>query len=122
MLGSEGNTVFIWRQTFSVPAQRLALVRVPNRGAGVKSIHLYRLRWYIGGMRVKTSVTLPEELLTRMDRVEKNRSALLEKAVLAYLDRLSRQERDRRDVEIINRNAERLNRDVEDAMEYQQIW
>ncbi len=73
-------------------------------------------------MRVKTSVTLPEELLTRMDRVEKNRSALLEKAVLAYLDRLSRQERDRRDVEIINRNAERLNRDVEDAMEYQQIW
>jgi metal-responsive CopG/Arc/MetJ family transcriptional regulator len=73
-------------------------------------------------VRVKTSITLPEELIARLDQVDKNRSALLERAALAYLDRLSRQERDRRDVEIINRNAERLNREVEDAMEYQQIW
>ncbi|MEO5924615.1 MAG: hypothetical protein ABIR70_12390 [Bryobacteraceae bacterium] len=73
-------------------------------------------------MRVKTSITLPEDLLSRLDKVDKNRSALLERAALAYLDRLSRQERDRRDVEIINRNADRLNREVEDAMEYQQIW
>ncbi len=73
-------------------------------------------------MRVKTSITLPEDLLVRLDRVDKNRSALLERAALAYLDRLSREERDRRDVEIINRNADRLNREVEDAMEYQQIW
>jgi hypothetical protein len=60
--------------------------------------------------------------LTRLDRVDKNRSALLERAALAYLDHLSRQERDRRDIEIINRNAERLNREAEDTMEYQQIW
>jgi metal-responsive CopG/Arc/MetJ family transcriptional regulator len=73
-------------------------------------------------VRVKTSVTLPEELLTRLDQVDKNRSALLERAALAYLDRLSRQERDRRDIEIINRNADRLNREAEDTMEYQQIW
>ncbi len=73
-------------------------------------------------MRVKTSITLPEELLTRLDRVDKNRSALLERAALAYLDKLSRQERDRRDLELINRNADRLNREVEDTLEYQQIW
>jgi metal-responsive CopG/Arc/MetJ family transcriptional regulator len=73
-------------------------------------------------VRVKTSITLPEDLLSRLDRVDKNRSALLERAALAYLDRLSRQERDRRDVEIINRNADRLNSEAEDAMEYQQIW
>jgi hypothetical protein len=47
---------------------------------------------------------------------------LLERAALAYLDHLSRQERDRRDIEIINRNADRINREVEDALEYQQIW
>jgi hypothetical protein len=60
--------------------------------------------------------------LTRLDRVDKNRSALLERAALAYLDKLSRQERDRRDLELINRNAERLNREVEDTLEYQQTW
>lgn len=60
--------------------------------------------------------------MTRLDRVDKNRSALLERAALAYLDKLSRQERDRRDLELINRNADRLNREVEDTLEYQQIW
>jgi len=36
-------------------------------------------------VRVKTSITLPKELLSRLDRVDKNRSALLERAALAYL-------------------------------------
>jgi metal-responsive CopG/Arc/MetJ family transcriptional regulator len=73
-------------------------------------------------VRVKTSVTLPQELLTRIDRVDKNRSALIERAALAYLDHLARQERDRRDIEIINRNADRLNRESADVLGYQQIW
>ncbi len=73
-------------------------------------------------MRDKTSVTLPQELLTRIDRVDKNRSALLERAALAYLDHLARQDRDRRDIELINRNAERMNKEAEDVLEYQQIW
>ncbi|MGD0013692.1 MAG: ribbon-helix-helix protein, CopG family [Bryobacteraceae bacterium] len=72
-------------------------------------------------MRVKTSITLPEELLGRLDRLGKNRSALLERAALAYLVRLEREERDRRDVEIINRNAERLNREAMDTLDYQQL-
>ena len=72
-------------------------------------------------MRVKTSITLPKELLHRLDLVDSNRSALLERAALAYLDRLARQERDRRDIEIINRHAERLNREAQDTLGYQQI-
>jgi len=72
-------------------------------------------------VRVKTSITLPEELLGRLDRLDKNRSALLERAALAYLARIEREERDRRDVEIINRNAERLNREAGDTLEYQQL-
>lgn len=72
-------------------------------------------------MRVKTSITLPEGLLSRLDRVDKNRSALLERAALAYLDQLERQARDRKDIEIIERNAERLNREALDTLEYQQL-
>ena len=72
-------------------------------------------------MRVKTSITLPRDLLGRLDRVGSNRSALLERAAVAYLARLERQARDRRDIEIINRNAERLNREAMDTLEYQQL-
>lgn len=72
-------------------------------------------------MRVKTSITLPKELLRRLDEVDKNRSALLERAAQAYLARLEREQRDERDLEIINRNADRLNREAEDVLEYQQL-
>lgn len=72
-------------------------------------------------MRVKTSITLPKALLARLDRVDKNRSALLERAALAYLAQLERQARDRRDIEIIDRNADRLNREALDALEYQKL-
>jgi len=71
-------------------------------------------------VRVKTSITLPAELLTQLDRIDKNRSALLERAARAYLLRLERDQRDRRDIEIINHNAERLNREAIDALDYQQ--
>ena len=72
-------------------------------------------------MRVKTSITLPAELLVRLDRLDNNRSALLERAALDYLDRLQREEQDRRDVEIINRHAKRLNREALDTLEYQEL-
>ena len=72
-------------------------------------------------MRVKTSITLPQELLGRLDRIDKNRSALLERAARAYLEKLENEQRDQRDLEIINRNADRLNREAEDVLEYQQV-
>lgn len=72
-------------------------------------------------MRVKTSITLPKALLSRLDRVDKNRSALLERAAVAYLAQLDRHARDRRDVEIIERNADRLNREALDTLEYQKL-
>ena len=72
-------------------------------------------------MRVKTSITLPQDLLRRLDRAEKNRSALLERAALAYLAQLERRARDRKDIEIIDRNAARLNREAMDTLEYQQL-
>ena len=72
-------------------------------------------------MRVKTSITLPRDLIGRLDRVDKNRSALLERAARVYLAQLEGQVRDRKDLEIINRNAERLNREAMDTLEYQQL-
>jgi len=39
-------------------------------------------------VRVKVSITLPEDLLERVDRVGSNRSAFLERAALAYLAHL----------------------------------
>jgi len=40
---------------------------------------------------------------------------------VAYLAQIEKQIRDRRDIEIINRNAERLNREALDTLEYQQL-
>lgn len=73
-------------------------------------------------MRVKTSITLPEDLLLRLDEVDKNRSALLERAAEAFLKDLARRERDARDLAILNKNAERLNREAADALDYQKVW
>jgi len=72
-------------------------------------------------VRVKTSITLPQGLLSRLDRVDKNRSAVIERAALAYLAQIERRARDRKDIEIIDRNAERLNREALDTLEYQQL-
>ena len=72
-------------------------------------------------MRVKISITLPKELLGKLDRVDKNRSALLERAARAYLLNLERQARDRRDIEMISRVVERLNRKAKDTLDYQQL-
>ena len=74
---------------------------------------------YDCGTRVKTSVTLPSGLLEAIDKVEDNRSAFIEKAVLAYLSALDRQRREARDLQIINRNAKRLTREAEDVLGFQ---
>jgi metal-responsive CopG/Arc/MetJ family transcriptional regulator len=70
-------------------------------------------------MRVKISVTLPKELLARIDHMAGNRSAFLEKASRVYLSRLERARRDAHDLAIINANADRLNAEAADVLEYQ---
>ena len=72
-------------------------------------------------MRVRTSITLPKEILDSIDRVEGNRSAFIERASRAYLARLEKSRRESKDVEIINRHAERLNKEAEDVLDYQAL-
>jgi len=74
-------------------------------------------------MKVKTSITLSEELLKAVDKrskqQRKTRSDFIEGAVWAFIQQLTRDEQNARDLEIINRNADSLNREASDVLEYQ---
>jgi metal-responsive CopG/Arc/MetJ family transcriptional regulator len=73
-------------------------------------------------MKEKTSITLSREILTAIDRAagsKQSRSAFIEAVLAQYLRQKSRAERGARDLMIINRNAEQLNRDASDGLEYQ---
>lgn len=73
-------------------------------------------------MKEKTSITLSREVLTGIDRVagsRQSRSAFIEAILQQYLRQRARAQRDARDVELINRHAEKLNRDAEDGLEDQ---
>jgi metal-responsive CopG/Arc/MetJ family transcriptional regulator len=70
-------------------------------------------------VRVKTSVTLPDDLVKQIDRADSNRSAFLERASRAYFARLEKAKREAKDAEIINRNAARLNEEAMDVLDYQ---
>ncbi len=73
-------------------------------------------------MKEKTSVTLSKEVLSGIDRAagsKQSRSAFIEAVLAQYLRQRARAERGARDLAIINRNAEQLNRDAMDGLEYQ---
>jgi metal-responsive CopG/Arc/MetJ family transcriptional regulator len=73
-------------------------------------------------MKVKTSITLSEDLIQSIDAFsggQKSRSELIEKALRDYLDRQALMKRDIKDLEILNRKADRLNAEAEDVLTYQ---
>jgi metal-responsive CopG/Arc/MetJ family transcriptional regulator len=73
-------------------------------------------------MKEKTSITISREVLTRIDRMagsKQSRSAFIEGVLVQYLRERTRAQRNARDVAIINRNAEILNRDALDGLENQ---
>jgi metal-responsive CopG/Arc/MetJ family transcriptional regulator len=74
-------------------------------------------------MKVKTSITLSGELLEIIDararESKRNRSDFIETAVRLFVEQLLRDERNARDLEIINRRADFLNREAADILAYQ---
>ncbi len=78
---------------------------------------------YSGSMKVKTSITLSEDLLAVVDErakwSKKSRSDFIEDAVRAFLVPAAREERNARDLEILNQHAGRLAREALDVLEYQ---
>ncbi len=73
-------------------------------------------------MRVRTSVTISQDLLGAIDKLSgqhKNRSEFIEAALRNYIAQLLRQQQNARDLEIINRRADDLNEEAMDVLGYQ---
>ena len=73
-------------------------------------------------MKVKTSITLSEELIRQIDALSSQygtRSALIERAVRDFLTTAAQRQREARDLEILNRRAEALNAEAADVLSYQ---
>ena len=73
-------------------------------------------------MKVKTSVTLPEDLVRQMDRLSSqygNRSALIEQAVRDFLAAEIKYQQNDQDLQILNRRADALNEEAADVLSYQ---
>jgi len=73
-------------------------------------------------MKIKTSITLEREVIDAIDRkidAYGSRSQFVEVAARGLLARLAKEEKDRRDLEIINRRAGALNREAKNVLEYQ---
>jgi len=73
-------------------------------------------------MKEKTSVTLSREVLAKIDRLagrRHSRSSVIEKVLRQYLRQRERAELNARDLEILNREADRLNAEMEDVLDYQ---
>jgi predicted transcriptional regulator len=73
-------------------------------------------------MKVKTSVTLSAATIQAIDELAGpgiTRSGIIEQAVMEFVQRRHRQLREQKDLEILNRCAEQLNREVEDILAFQ---
>ena len=71
--------------------------------------------------KTKKSVSLSNALLREIALVNKdeNLSEYIEKALIHYMNFLKRHERSMRDVEIINANAKRFNKEAEENLKFQ---
>lgn len=78
--------------------------------------------YYFRGMKRKTSVTLAPDVVKAVDGLagkSGSRSAVIERAVRELIAREARRARDARELEIIDSNADRLNREAEDVLSFQ---
>ena len=74
-------------------------------------------------MKIKTSITLSEDLLEDIDKeareLKKPRSEFIEDALSAFLKHLHLEEQNRKDLEIFNRKTASINKEVADVLEFQ---
>ncbi|MDX2268647.1 MAG: ribbon-helix-helix domain-containing protein [Bryobacter sp.] len=77
--------------------------------------------WYIRGIRVKTSVSLPESLLAQIDQHAENRSAFLEAAPKLYIQKIERDAALAHDAAILDRWADNLNREAAEVLQFQRV-
>ena len=73
-------------------------------------------------MKQKTSITLESDVLADVDRSagsKASRSAFIENVLREYFKQRVREALHARDAELINANADYLNREMEDVLRYQ---
>jgi len=71
---------------------------------------------------VKTSITLSTAAVKALDRLagrNGNRSAVAEIAILEYARQRARADRNDRDRELLDANADEMNRELRDLLEFQ---
>ncbi len=73
--------------------------------------------------RIETIVSLPKDLFEQAEKMRKDEqiSDIIETALRDYVAKETRQKLNRRDIEIINANADILNEEALDVLEYQQV-
>ena len=73
--------------------------------------------------KVKKSISLSKSMLKELTLFNKgeNISQFIETALTYYINELKKHERRRRDMEIINANAKRFNREAEENLKYQAV-
>jgi metal-responsive CopG/Arc/MetJ family transcriptional regulator len=76
-------------------------------------------------MKVKTSITLSEDVIEAVDNLtgeSNNRSEFIETALRCYIAQKKRDEQNSSDLEIINRRHARLNREAKEVLTFQGEW
>jgi metal-responsive CopG/Arc/MetJ family transcriptional regulator len=79
---------------------------------------------YFSSMKQKTSITLSRDLLAAVDRLagrSGSRSAVIERALRAFLRARERSARNRRDVATLNQYAAELNAEASDVLMFQTV-
>lgn len=75
--------------------------------------------------KVETTFSISVKVLEKTDAFAKkfgNRSEFVEKALQEFISKLEKQEREAKDIEIINENADELNEEAMDVLDYQFNW
>lgn len=74
--------------------------------------------------RIETIVSLPKDLFEQASQINKGEpiSDVIEIALRDYVAKESHRSLNRRDIGIINKNADLINKQVEETLEFQAEW
>lgn len=73
--------------------------------------------------RIETTVSLPKDLFEQANKMSKAEiSEVIETALRDYVTKENRKQLNQRDIEIINANADLINKQVEETLEFQAEW
>jgi metal-responsive CopG/Arc/MetJ family transcriptional regulator len=73
-------------------------------------------------MKEKTSITLSKDVLTKVDRhagSKQSRSAFIERVLRGYFQSRAKAVLQARDLDILNKSADRLNLEASEILDYQ---